>query len=177
MSDSLEDARFIHAVTAYSKAITEALEREIDQGAITVQKLFDRSYRVIPGSNPEQYLTEATRLLDRILPSIQEPALEFDPKVVFCAAVDVNGYLPTHNRKFSQPPSNDPVWNTKNRRNRRIFDDRVGLKAGRNTERFLLQVYRRDMGGGEFRMMKDLSAPIHIKGKHWGGLRLAYTFE
>jgi len=37
-----------------------------------------------------------------------------------------------------------------------------------------MQVYRRDMGGGEYAMMKDLSAPITVNGRHWGGLRLAY---
>jgi methyl-accepting chemotaxis protein len=62
-----------------------------------------------------------------------------------------------------------------NCRNRRIFDDRVGLKAGRNTGPFLMQVYRRDMGGGDFVMMKDLSAPITVGGRHWGGLRMAFT--
>jgi methyl-accepting chemotaxis protein len=138
--------------------------------------LFDRTYQTISGTNPEQFMTPSTKLFDEILPALQEPVLRFDPKVVFCAAVDQNGYLPTHNRKFSQPQGDDPVWNTANCRNRRMFNDRVGLKAGRNTEPFLLQVYRRDMGGGEFKMMKDLSAPITVKGRHWGGLRLAYTF-
>ncbi|MEJ2021931.1 MAG: hypothetical protein P8X43_07810, partial [Maritimibacter sp.] len=105
---------------------------------------------------------------------IQEDAAAFDQRVVFCAAVDKNGYLPTHNNKFSQPQGNDPVWNAANSRNRRIFDDRVGLKAGQSTAPFLLQVYRRDMGGGNFVLMKDLSAPIRVQGRHWGGLRLAY---
>jgi methyl-accepting chemotaxis protein len=95
---------------------------------------------------------------------------------VFCAAVDRNGYLPTHNRKFSQPQGVDPVWNAAHCRNRRIFNDRTGLAAGRNTHRFLLQTYRRDMGGGNFKLMKDLSAPIVVSGRHWGGLRLAYAF-
>jgi methyl-accepting chemotaxis protein len=94
--------------------------------------------------------------------------------VVFSAAVDDRGYLPTHNLKFSLPQGPDVVWNTANSRNRRIFDDRVGLKAGQSREPFLMQVYRRDMGGGEFVMMKDLSAPITVNGRHWGGLRLAY---
>ena len=49
----------------------------------------------------------------------------------------------------------------------------VGLAAGRNTEPFLLQTYRRDMGGGQFVLMKDISAPIVVDGRHWGGLRLA----
>lgn len=31
------------------------------------------------------------------------------------------------------------------------------------------------MDGGTFLMIKDLSAPITIGGRHWGGLRLAYT--
>ena len=54
--------------------------------------------------------------------------------------------------------------------------DRTGLAAGRNERRFLLQTYRRDMGGGQRVLMKDLSAPITVQGRHWGGLRLAYSF-
>ena len=177
LSDNSPDAPFIHAIKALVSDIEERLEAAIASGATTMAKLFDRNYRPIPGSNPEQVLTEATHLLDKVLPPVQEPALALDPRVVFCAAVDVNGYLPTHNQKFSHPPSDDPVWNTANCRNRRIFNDRVGLKAGRNTEEFLLQVYRRDMGGGAFKIMKDLSAPIYVQGRHWGGLRLAYGLD
>lgn len=33
------------------------------------------------------------------------------------------------------------------------------------------------MGGGRFILMKDLSAPIVVHGRHWGGLRLGYRFE
>lgn len=171
-----EDTGFIRHILELSQTVSSQLEAAVDSGRITMARLFDRTYQPIPGTNPEQYLTESTALFDEIMPPIQEPALAFDPKVVFCAAVDANGYLPTHNKKFSQPQGDDPVWNTANCRNRRIFDDRVGLKAGRNAEPFLLQVYRRDMGGGEFKMMKDLSAPIVVKSRHWGGLRLAYTF-
>ena len=91
-----------------------------------------------------------------------------------CAAIDDQGYLPTHNRKFSEPQRpGDPAWNTANCRYRRIFNDRVGLAAGRNKQPFLLQTYRRDMGGGQFVLMKDISAPITVNGRHWGGLRLA----
>ena len=171
------DVLFIKAVQRIAGEISGEMEAAVAQGRITLSGLFDRNYRPIPGTNPEQVLTESTRLLDEILPPLQEPALALDPKVVFCAAVDVNGYLPTHNRKFSKPPTQDPVWNTANCRNRRIFDDRVGLKAGKSSAPFLLQVYRRDMGGGSFKMMKDLSAPIIVQGRHWGGLRLAYSFE
>jgi methyl-accepting chemotaxis protein len=100
--------------------------------------------------------------------------LALDPRIVCCAAVDRNGFLPTHNRKFSQPQGGDVTWNTANCRNRRLFNDRVGLAAGRSTKKFLMQSYRRDMGGGQFVAMKDVSAPINVAGRHWGGLRIAY---
>lgn len=51
----------------------------------------------------------------------------------------------------------------------------MGLTAERSTDPSW-QVYRRDMGGGDFAMLKYLSAPIIINGVHWGGLRLVYTF-
>ena len=42
----------------------------------------------------------------------------------------------------------------------------IAQVRGRNRSPFLLQVYRRDMGGGNFVMMKDLSAPIRVAGRH-----------
>ncbi len=175
LGGSSDDAPFIDFVTDAARRTARAMKQAVAQGEITMEALFLRQYRPINGTNPQQFLAAFSQLTDRIMPAFQEPALELDPRVVFCAAVDVNGYLPTHNRKFSAEPGDDPVWNAANCRNRRIFDDRVGLKSGRNTQPFLLQVYRRDMGGGAFKMMKDLSAPIDVNGRHWGGLRLAYT--
>jgi methyl-accepting chemotaxis protein len=176
LSGLTADSKFIDYVQTAAATASAALSNAVETGQISLPKMFDTGYRPIPNSDPEQVLTAFTTLMDAVMPDIQEPAVQFDPKVVFCAAVDKNGYLPTHNYKFSHPQGDDPVWNMANCRNRRIFADRVGLKAGRNTEPFLLQVYRRDMGGGDFVMMKDLSAPIMIQGRHWGGLRLAYTF-
>ena len=171
-----KDARFIEFVQHAAARISAVFDAALKDGEIAPDALFDRRYVPIEGTNPEQVRTRFTDFTDRVLPAIQEGALELDRRVVFCAAVDQNGYLPTHNLKFSQPQGQDPVWNTANCRNRRIFDDRVGLKAGRNKQPFLLQVYRRDMGGGDFAMMKDISSPIVADGRHWGGLRLAVKF-
>lgn len=171
-----QDARFIAYVQKAALEIGKRFEVALSSGRISDSALFDQKYQPVANTDPGQVITRFTALTDAELPDIQEAALKLNDKVVFCAAVDRNGYLPTHNRKFSHPQSDDPVWNTANCRNRRIFDDRVGLKAGRNTDPFLLQVYRRDMGGGDFRIMKDLSAPIRVNNRHWGGLRLAYMF-
>ena len=47
--------------------------------------------------------------------------------------MDRNGYVPMHNRQYSQP-RRDVAWDTVHCRNRRIFNDRTGLAAARNLE-------------------------------------------
>lgn len=176
MGGAIADGARIRQVQEQARRIGEIFARGIREGKITAQALFDQRYEPIPNTDPQQMLAAFTRFTDTVLPEVQEAVLSSDPAIVFCATVDRNGYLPTHNRKFSQPQGDDPVWNAANCRNRRIFDDRVGLRAGRSTAPFVLQIYRRDMGGGQFVLMKDLSAPIVVEGRHWGGLRLAYRF-
>ena len=171
-----EDTPFIAAALEGAQRLAQALEDALAAGRITLGDLFDEDYRSVPGSNPAQVTTRFCTLTDELFTPVQEELLQLDPKVVFCAGVDRNGYLPTHNLKFSRPQGADPVWNAANARNRRIFNDRTGLAAARNEHRFLLQTYRRDMGGGRRVVMKDLSAPILVQGRHWGGLRLAYSF-
>lgn len=167
--------------TAQSELIATAMETAaqigalfeaaIARGEISLADLFDESYRPIEGSDPQQFMTRFVTLTDRLLPPIQERLLSSNRRIAFCAAIDRNGFLPTHNQKYSQKQGRDPVWNNANCRNRRIFNDRTGLAAARNRKPFLLQTYRRDMGGGQFLVMEDLSAPIIVRGKHWGGFR------
>lgn len=172
------DTPYIHAVLEASKAVAQKLEEAVQSGMCQLEDLFDEQYKPVAGTNPQQFTTRFCDLTDRLLPAIQEAMIEAFPKAAFCAAVDRNGYLPTHNNKYSQRQRpNDPVWNAANCRNRRLFNDRTGLSAGRNRKTFLLQTYRRDMGGGKFVVMKDLSAPIVIFGRHWGGLRLGYAVD
>ena len=102
--------------------------------------------------------------------------LGLSDKVVFAIAADRNGYIATHNRKYSHPQRGDVAWDTVNSRYRRIFGDRTSLASARNQRAFLLQTYRRDMGGGNFALMKEAAAPIVVNGRHWGGFRLAFKF-
>jgi methyl-accepting chemotaxis protein len=159
-------------VTERAKTISELLTRAIAEGQIAEADLFDVNYLPIANTNPTQYRNKALSFLEERLPAIQEPILALDPGIVFSAAVDRNGYLPVHNKKYSAPQGPDPAWNNANSRNRRIFDDVTGLMAGRNTKPILSQTYPRDLGGGRVELIKDISAPIMVGGKHWGGLRL-----
>ncbi len=169
-----EDTAIINYCIAMAMRIGSCFEQAIARGKITKRQLFDDNYQEVPNTQPTQYLTDFVHLTDWMLPRFQENALDFDPRVIFCAAVDRNGYLPTHNLKYSHAQIEDVEWNAANCRNRRIFNDKTGLSAGQSTKRFLLQTYRRDMGGGHYTLMKDLSAPIWVDGDHWGGLRIGF---
>jgi methyl-accepting chemotaxis protein len=160
-----------------AKRIGELFEQAIARGEITEGQLFDERYREIPGSNPKQYLTDYVAFTDRVLPPIQDPLQRSDPRIVFCVAWARGGYLPTHNPNYRQPQGRDPVWNAAHCRNRRLFKDRAVQKVARNTKPFLLQTYRRDMGGGNFVLMKDLSAPVWVRSKHWGAFRVGYRHQ
>jgi methyl-accepting chemotaxis protein len=168
------DTPFIEAIQNAARKVEAVFDEAIAAGRVSVSDLFDESYQPIAGTNPQQHTSRYAAFFDQVLPDIQEPLLGLDDRVAFCVTIDRNGYIATHNKKVSHPQGADPVWNNANCRNRRIFNDRTGLAAGRNTRSFLLQTYRRDMGGGRFIMMKDVSAPITVQGRHWGGIRLGY---
>ena len=168
------DAPLIRAVVDTAKQITAAFEAAVERGEISVDQLMDEKYREISGTNPKQYLTDYVLFTDRILPSIQDPIQKIDPRIVFCVAWANGGYLPTHNPNYRLPQGADPVWNNANCRNRRLFNDRAVKKVAANTKPFLMQTYRRDMGGGNFVLMKDCSAPILIRGRRWGAFRMGF---
>jgi methyl-accepting chemotaxis protein len=168
------DSLFIDAIVNAANDLSSALEDAVKRGLMSMEALFDQRYQEIPNTDPQQHIAPCVALTDRLFPPIQEPMLDLDEKVAFCAAVDTRGFLPTHNHKFSKAQGPDPLWNSANCRNRRIFDDRTSLNAGSSTGKFKLQTYRRDMGGGKFVLMKDISAPIKVQGRHWGALRLGY---
>ena len=171
-----EDTPYIQGAVAAANRIAGLLEAAVASGAITAAQLFDERYQAMPRTDPQQHLTRFVALADRLFPPVQESMLALSPKVVFCIAVDRNGYVATHNKKYNQPQRGDLAWDSANSRYRRIFNDRTGLASARNERPFLLQTYRRDMGGGSFVVMKEAAAPITVNGRHWGGLRLAFKF-
>jgi methyl-accepting chemotaxis protein len=168
------DTPIIDAGIDMANEIGAQFEAAIGRGEITEAQLFDERYREIPGTNPKQYLTEYVRFTDHLLPPIQDPLQQSDPRIVFSVAWAKGGYLPTHNPNYRQPQGKDPVWNAAHCRNRRIYNDRAVKKVAHNTKRFLLQTYRRNMGGGNFMLIKDLSAPIFVRGRHWGSFRIGF---
>jgi methyl-accepting chemotaxis protein len=154
-------------------AIQARFEADIAAGRISAADLFDRHYQPIPGSYPSKYRTRFDAYTDQVLPAIQEPLLERHEGLVFAIATTPEGYVPTHNRAFAQPQTGDRAVDMLKSRSKRLFNDPTGIRCGSHTRPLLLQTYMRDTG----ELMHDLSVPIQVQGRHWGGLRIGYRPE
>ena len=155
---------------AAATEIGGVFEQAIRNGEISESSLFNFDYKLIPNTKPEKFSTTFDGFTDRQLPQIQEPILDSNPFIIYAGAVDVNGYFPTHNKKFSKPMTGDYETDLAHSRTKRIFNDATGIRCAKNTESFLLQTYKRDTG----EVMHDLSVPIYVNNRHWGGFRVGY---
>ncbi|MNJ45580.1 Methyl-accepting chemotaxis protein PctB [compost metagenome] len=153
-----------------AQQIEAQFEADIAQGRIGLEDLFDRHYQHVAGTSPARYQTRFDRYTDQVLPAIQEPLLKQHEGLVFAIACTQQGYVPTHNMAFNQPLTGDEAVDTAHNRSKRKFDDRTGIRCGSHQQAVLLQTYTRDTG----ELMHDLSVPIRVQGRHWGGLRLGY---
>ncbi|KAA0891317.1 methyl-accepting chemotaxis protein [Oryzomonas rubra] len=150
--------------------VLAAIETALRDRTITLEALFDRNYVPVPNTNPQKYTTKFDAFFDRVISSFQEKAVGKDSKLFYAICVDNNGYCPCHNLRYTKPLTGDPETDKSNNRTKRIFNDRTGIRCAQNTDGFLLQTYRRDTG----EILNDMSRPLLIGGRHWGGIRIGY---
>jgi len=153
-----------------AKKVSELFEQSIAASKISQQQLFDFNYRPLGDTVPSKFTTGFDGFTDQNLPQIQEPLLQEFSEMIYAGAVDVNGYFPTHNKCFSKPLTGNLETDMVSNRTKRMFNDPTGIRCGQHTDKFLLQTYKRDTG----EIMHDVSAPIFVKGKHWGGFRIGF---
>ncbi|XAZ52537.1 methyl-accepting chemotaxis protein [Pseudomonas simiae] len=153
--------------------IAAQFEADVQQNRISLDDLFDRSYTLIANTSPSKYHTRFDGYTDQVLPAIQEALLPRHEGLVFAIACTPQGYVPTHNKAFSHTLTGDVQVDAVQNRTKRKFEDRTGIRCGSHQQAVLLQTYTRDTG----ELMHDLSVPIMVKGRHWGGLRLGYKPE
>lgn len=171
---SVEYGPYIDRVRSMAASLSLSLDKAIDYGAISLPELFDTTYRRDGSTEPAQYTNAAVAPLKACIQVVLEETLVDCPALDFCFLQDRNGFAVTHNSKYSHPArTGDILWNLRKSRVRRIFDDRVGMAASRNLKPFIVQSYARDMGDAiDVRM--EFDAPVFVKGRHWGALRMAY---
>lgn len=165
--------RYYRVAAAAAKQIGAAFDNAIGSGQITESALFSSDYQPMANTNPVKHHTLFDSFADRVLPALQEPVLTNNPDISYAITVDLRGYAPTHNDRFSRPLTGHYEADLLGNRTKRIFDDATGRRCGAHTDNVLVQTYRRDTG----EVMHDLSVPIFIKGRHWGGFRMGYKAD
>ncbi len=155
--------------------IALAMQALVKEGALSEEALFATDYTPIAGADPPQFETPSLPALCAVMPPICEPMLLEDANVVYCVAMDRNGYIPVHNRIYAQPQRpGEREWNVANARDRRFYNDEAGLTAARSVRPFVIQSYRREMGQGQGGHVREIAVPIFVNDRHWGGLKVGF---
>ena len=170
---TLEKARV--TATMAARQWGDMFDSAIDSGLLTVADVFDTDYVEIKGwswGSKPKFHTRYDTLTDRMVVAWQDRILDQE-EFVYAVGLDVNGYVPTHNSKQQRPLDGSERDLLENRTKRIYNTNDTELKRSKSTEQFLLQVYHRDTG----ETMWDASAPIWVKGKHWGAFVLGVSMN
>ncbi|WP_240794537.1 methyl-accepting chemotaxis protein [Azoarcus sp. DD4] len=162
--------RMPELVQQAARDIGKLLDDAIAAGQLAEDAVFDANYQPIPNTRPQKFNTRFDSITDKLFPRVQESVLDRNSEVVYAIGCDRKGYVPTHNKRFSLPLTGDYDKDFVGNRGKRIFDDPVGKQCGTHELQFLIQTYRRDTG----EIMHDISAPVYVRGRHWGGFRIGY---
>lgn len=162
------------AAMAGAKMYGTALEAGIDAGLMTIGDVLEPVYEEIKGfdfgENP-RFHTRYDFYTDRTVVGFQDKILESSADFLYAVGGDVNGYTPTHNSKFQQPLTGDRTKDLTGNRAKRKFWTPMHQAAAKNVEPVLVQPYVRDTGERAW----DVSAPIFVKGRHFGAFRVAVS--
>lgn len=170
MEEEIQSKGRSEALTG-AKIMEKVLSDAVASGRFSLEEIFDENYIPIPGTDPQKFHTKYDAYLDENIQRILDGFLERDVQVNVAVLVDRNGYLPTHNTKYSQPLTGDKKKDRSGNRTKRMFNDPVGIAAAHHTAKeALVQVYLRDTG----EKIWDIAAPVYVGGRHWGAFRIGY---
>ncbi|UCJ14811.1 methyl-accepting chemotaxis protein [Pseudomonas sp. MM211] len=168
--------RFVLGQGELDAAITRASQcRDILQVRLAALQregvnLFDQNYRLIPNTDPKQYMTGYTERFAQICQEEIDKLTKGTSGGIVTFIVDNKGYCPVNNSWVSKAPTGNRAVDLPVCRNKRMFSDPVGLRAATNTQRFLLQTYLRDTG----EIMTEIDVPFIFDGRHWGNMRMGF---
>jgi hypothetical protein len=157
-----------------AKVMNTFMELMIHTNQLTVDQLMDENYELIEGTSPKKYQTRYDKIYDATIQKFEDEFLN-DEDVIFSILIDRNGYVPTHNSKYSRPQSANQQENLFYSRSKRNFADKLEIKEilkyrGSGTVKYL---YTRDTG----EMMWNIGAPVQLRDRHWGAFLVGISLH
>ena len=160
-----------------AREIVAAAESAIENGDITHAAVFDRNYKLIPGSAPERFTSGITDFAERCWKPILNRSTDSYAESFATVCADVNGFMPTHVDRFTQAPTGDLQHDTRVCRNGRIMMDESDRAAIRSEAPYRLSVFRQPIEGEGYHIVRSAYVPLRINGERWGDLKFAYSFD
>lgn len=171
---ALENQKLVAIALEGATAASWALDEAMDEGSFTIADLFANQYDPIANTEPRQFTCKALPLYESVFPRIIDSARQSSDEIIYAVTNDHNGYCPVHAAEYSQKQLwGKPEHNDRVSRNRRLHLDDDTLTIARSTAPHLIQRYRRTKGS-DVQTIKDVSAPIFVKGRHWGAFRTGW---
>lgn len=133
--------------------------------------LWDVDYHLVPGSNPPKYDLSYTGLFAQEMTALYDQWAAGILGTAYALCTNMDGYMPAHLSKASQPVTGNHEIDLIYSRDRRKMTDAGALRANQSTAAFLFQTYVRDTG----EVLSDLGMPILLQGRRWGTLRVGFT--
>jgi methyl-accepting chemotaxis protein len=171
---AIPDSPYIRFSLESAEIISRAIEQAIDRGQVSEAAVFSDHPMPISGTNPPQY---SHAVQDVMLPAAraqQDKARAF-AGLFGMTFTDRNafGAIAMPERAYPQRPGDDK-WNAEYSRQGLIFDFPDTREQCRITQPFCIKAYRRLTAAGDVILLKQVIASIHVKGRHWGILQMAY---
>ncbi|WP_438514490.1 methyl-accepting chemotaxis protein [Craterilacuibacter sp.] len=157
-------------VSLQAKILRDRLQELLQVWSKQGLNVADRNYIAVAGVSPPKYRTAYDAEIEGQLQPLLDQIVHSHHGLTYCLLVDGNGYAPTHNSFLSRAPSGDAANDLKYSRDKRLFNDAVGIKAACYTGAMLLQTYVRDTG----EILSELALPVQLNGRHWGALRVGF---
>lgn len=173
LEKQLYDKCRIEAMTG-ARAMSEIMYFMIKNNMLTRDAIFDTNYIEIPGSNPKKYHTRYDRVFDQWIQDIEDQFL-LDRDVEFAVLIDKNGYIPTHNSKYSHPQTGNYAKDVIYSRSKRNFSESEGIKKviAYNGDSAIKELYHRDTG----ELIWNIGAPVRLYGEQWGSFVIGVNLK
>jgi hypothetical protein len=157
-----------------AKVMSTFMQMMTETNQLTLDQIMDTNYVGIKGTDPKKYTTQYDALFDATIQKFEDEFLN-DEDVVFSILIDKNGYVPTHNSKYSRPLGKDRDKNLYYSRSKRNFADKPEIREilkyhGESTVKYL---YHRDTG----EVMWNIGSPVFLRDKYWGAFLVGISLH
>jgi methyl-accepting chemotaxis protein len=163
------DENFILRASGLAREIRSVLERGVSEGSISQEAMHRQEYEFIPETEPPRYYHPAADFLATQIAPFVGGMADRAPDIGYAAIIDRNGFVAILAERRDPHEHVEPGRDGESLHAGMIRQDAQGRRHARNLRPYLAHNLRaRDT------ILRVVSAPIFIGGRHWGCAEIAF---